>query len=55
MTDGQPTADQFREDLEALIVRYRAHPCLTYAEAIGVLYLVLHQLTQEDDDERDDY
>ena len=40
-------ANQFDDELRRVIERHRAENDLTYAEAVGVLYLILSDLAEE--------
>ncbi|MES2531951.1 MAG: hypothetical protein V4636_13015 [Pseudomonadota bacterium] len=46
-----PTVERFREDIEAVIARYRASLTMTYAELLGTLFLIMQDIAREEDDE----
>lgn len=53
MSDGQPIVDRFREDIELVLLRYRSAKCLSYAEAIGTLYLIIAELARDEADDEE--
>ncbi len=54
MTDI-PLVDKFREDVEAVITRYRKAHCMTYCEVVGCIEFIKLALMREDEEESDDY
>lgn len=50
MTDPEQT-DAFAKALDALVDRYRREFNLTYAQAVGVLVIKMHELCAETEEE----
>ncbi len=52
--DDLPMIDRLREDIDAIIGRYRSTACLTYVEIIGAMEVMKLDLVREMQDESDD-